>query len=103
MQINKIIRSSVEADVSALVGCSVIRINLLKVIKCPSGRRICMSYIPNTPEDQQAMLERLGLSSLEALLAPVPENVRLRRPLNLPPALAEPDLKRLLNSMAAKK
>ncbi|HEX6479154.1 MAG TPA: aminomethyl-transferring glycine dehydrogenase subunit GcvPA [Ktedonobacteraceae bacterium] len=61
-----------------------------------------MSYIPNTPEDQQAMLETLGLSSLEALLAPVPENVRLRRPLNLPPALSEPDLKRLLSNMAAK-
>ncbi len=61
-----------------------------------------MSYIPNTPEDQQAMLERIGLSSLEALLSPVPEEVRLRRPLDLPPALAEPDLKRLLNGMAAK-
>src|SRR5579864_3356516 len=60
-----------------------------------------MSYIPNTPEDQQAMLETLGLSSLEALLAPVPENVRLRRPLKLPPALSEPDLKRLLNNLAA--
>src|SRR5437588_904625 len=62
----------------------------------------CMSYIPNTPEDQQAMLETLGLHSLEELLAPVPENVRLRRPLNLPPALSEPDLKRLLSNMAAK-
>jgi glycine dehydrogenase subunit 1 len=61
-----------------------------------------MSYIPNTSEDQQAMLERIGLSSLEALLSPVPEEVRLRRPLDLPPALAEPDLKRLLNGMAAK-
>src|SRR5690348_1877412 len=61
-----------------------------------------MSYIPNTPEDQQTMLEKLGLSSLEALMAPVPENVRLRRPLNLPTALAEPDLKRLLNGMATK-
>ncbi len=61
-----------------------------------------MSYIPNTPEDQQAMLEKLDLSSLEDLLAPVPENVRLRRPLDLPPALSEPDLKRLLNGMAAK-
>ncbi len=61
-----------------------------------------MSYIPNTPEDQQAMLERLGLPSLEALLTPVPENVRLRRPLDLPPAMAEPDLKRLLTRMAAK-
>ncbi|HZS76695.1 MAG TPA: aminomethyl-transferring glycine dehydrogenase subunit GcvPA [Ktedonobacteraceae bacterium] len=61
-----------------------------------------MSYIPNTPEDQQAMLARLGLSSLEDLLAPVPENVRLRRPLDLPPALPEPDLKRLMMNMAAK-
>lgn len=60
-----------------------------------------MSYIPNTPEDQQAMLETLGLPSLEALLTPVPENVRLRRPLDLPPALPEPDLKRLLYNMAA--
>ncbi|MFL5653048.1 MAG: aminomethyl-transferring glycine dehydrogenase subunit GcvPA, partial [Ktedonobacteraceae bacterium] len=61
-----------------------------------------MSYIPNTREDQEAMLEVLGLPSLEALLEPVPENVRLRRPLNLPPALSEPDLKRVLTNMAAK-
>ncbi len=61
-----------------------------------------MSYVPNTPEDQAAMLAELGLSSLEDLLAPVPENVRLRRPLQLPPALAEPDLKRVVSGMAAK-
>src|SRR2546421_3600630 len=61
-----------------------------------------MSYIPNTPEDQEMMLARLDLPSLEALLAPVPENVRLRRPLDLPPALSEPDLKRVLYAMAAK-
>ncbi len=61
-----------------------------------------MSYIPNTPEDQQAMLATLGLSSLEELLTPVPEHVRLGRALDLPPALAEPDLKRLLGKMAAK-
>src|SRR2546425_7755198 len=66
------------------------------------GRKYCMSYIPNTPEDQEAMLATLGLPSLEALLSPVPENVRLRRPLNLPPALSEPDLKRVLASVAAK-
>src|SRR5947199_10271990 len=61
-----------------------------------------MSYIPNTPEDQEAMLARMGLPSLEALLSPVPENVRLQRSLNLPAALSEPDLKRVLNGMAAK-
>ena len=61
-----------------------------------------MSYIPNTPQDQQTMLEKLGISSLEDLLTPVPENVRLRRTLDVPPALAEPDLKRILYGMAAK-
>ena len=61
-----------------------------------------MTYVPNTPEEQQAMLERLGLSTMEDLLAPVPENVRLDRPLALPSALSEPDLKRLLSGMAAK-
>src|SRR5712691_4542097 len=66
------------------------------------GREYCMSYIPNTPEDQEAMLTTLGLPSLEALLSPVPENVRLQSPLNLPPPLSEPDLKRVLASMAAK-
>src|SRR5438105_5226778 len=66
------------------------------------GREYCMSYIPNTPEDQEAMLTTLGLPSLEALLSPVPENVRLRRPLNLPPALSEPDLKRVLYAMATR-
>src|SRR5437879_1489425 len=60
-----------------------------------------MSYVPNTPEEQQAMLEHLGLSSMEDLLAPVPEGVRLHRPLDLPAALAEPDLKRVLQTMAA--
>lgn len=60
-----------------------------------------MSYIPNTAEEQQAMLEHMGLSNIEDLLTPVPENVRLRRQLDLPPALPEPELKRLLSRMAA--
>ena len=61
-----------------------------------------MGYVPNTPQEQQAMLERMGLSTIEDLLVTVPENVRLQRPLDLPAALAEPDLKRLLTRMATK-
>src|SRR5579859_318538 len=61
-----------------------------------------MSYVPNTSKEQQAMVESLGLSTMEELLAPVPEHVRLRQPLDLPPALSEPDLKRLMGAMAAK-
>src|SRR5258708_5808545 len=61
-----------------------------------------MSYIPTTREEQQAMLEYMGLSSIEDLLDMVPEDVRLDRPLALPAAMSEPDLKRLLGNMAAK-
>jgi glycine dehydrogenase subunit 1 len=61
-----------------------------------------MSYVPNTPEEQQAMLEHMGLSSIDDLLSPVPADVRLDRPLNLPAALPEPDLRRLMSRMAAK-
>jgi glycine dehydrogenase subunit 1 len=48
------------------------------------------------------MLEALGLPDLESLLTPVREDVRLRRSLDLPAALPEPDLKRLLSHMAAR-
>ncbi|MBO0794928.1 MAG: aminomethyl-transferring glycine dehydrogenase subunit GcvPA, partial [Ktedonobacteraceae bacterium] len=60
-----------------------------------------MSYIPNTPEEQQAMLEHMGLSGIQDLLATVPEEVRLHRQLKLPPALSELDLKRQVGRMAA--
>lgn len=61
-----------------------------------------MSYIPNTPEEQQAMLEHMGLSSIEDLLTTVPEEVRLHHPLELPAALSEPELKRQMSRMAAR-
>ncbi|GAC1447321.1 MAG: aminomethyl-transferring glycine dehydrogenase subunit GcvPA [Ktedonobacteraceae bacterium] len=61
-----------------------------------------MSYVPNTPEEQQAMLESLGLTTLEDLLESVPVEVRLQGQLDLPAALSEPDLKRLMSRMAAR-
>src|SRR5690348_10023138 len=64
--------------------------------------RYCMSYIPNTPAEQQAMLAHMGLSSIEDLLTNVPENVRFHRQLALPPALSEPDLKRKMSQMASR-
>lgn len=55
-----------------------------------------MSYVPNTADEQQAMLRAVGADTIEDLLKPIPEEVRLKRALALPPALAEPDLKRLM-------
>jgi len=59
-----------------------------------------MSYVPNTSAEQQEMLRTVGASSIEDLLTPIPEAVRLKRPLELPPSLAEPDLRRLMLGMA---
>ena len=55
-----------------------------------------MSYVPNTTTDQQEMLRAVGAKTIEDLLQTVPDAVRLKRPLDLPAALAEPDLKRLM-------
>ena len=64
------------------------------------GIEQAMSYVPNTSAEQQEMLRAVGASSIEDLLTPIPEAVRLKRPLELPPSLAEPDLRRLMLGMA---
>ncbi len=59
-----------------------------------------MSYVPNTPAEQQAMLRAIGATTIEDVLKPIPDAVRLKRPLDLPAALRETDVRRLLTSMA---
>ncbi|MBN2021213.1 MAG: aminomethyl-transferring glycine dehydrogenase subunit GcvPA [Pirellulales bacterium] len=51
-----------------------------------------MPYVPNTPQDQQAMLEAIGVGSLDELFAMVPKELRLGRELDLPSALGELEL-----------
>jgi glycine dehydrogenase len=54
------------------------------------------------PADVARMLERLGYPSVDALIdAVVPESIRLRRPLALPPALTESESLRELAARAA--
>jgi len=59
-----------------------------------------MRYISNTPAQQKEMLGLIGVSSIEDLLVRIPAKARLSRPLNLPSALAEIDLVRLLRRMS---
>jgi glycine dehydrogenase subunit 1 len=61
-----------------------------------------LAYTLNTPADRQAMLKAVGVESFDDLLKSIPATVRLRRPLDLPPALAEQELTRLLQGLAAK-
>jgi glycine dehydrogenase subunit 1 len=60
-----------------------------------------MRYLPNTPRDQRAMLDTIGVGSVEDLLVKIPSKARLSRPLALPPALAEPALVRHIRGLAA--
>ena len=61
-----------------------------------------MSYIQNTPEDRRSMLARIGVASVEELFAHIPAEVRLRRPLQIPPAMGEMELQRHLERLAAR-
>src|SRR5215510_1699644 len=51
-----------------------------------------MRYIPNSSADRQAMLAGIGIDSIEQLLSGIPSKLRLRRLLDLPKALSEPEL-----------
>ncbi|WP_145063246.1 aminomethyl-transferring glycine dehydrogenase subunit GcvPA [Adhaeretor mobilis] len=60
-----------------------------------------MPYLYNTPEDRQAMLESIGVQSIDELFAPIPDDLKLARPLALPPALSELELDQHLGELAA--
>ena len=51
-----------------------------------------MRYIPNSSQGQAEMLREIGLKSLEDLLTSIPQEIRLKSPLKLPPALSEAEL-----------
>jgi len=61
-----------------------------------------MPYLYNTPEDQQAMLEVIGAESIDELFDPIPDALKLARPLDLPPALSEMELDQHLQTLAGK-
>src|SRR5581483_917140 len=58
-----------------------------------------MTYTPQTDDERRAMLERIGVDDVEALLAPIPTELR-SRPLDLPPALSEAALLRHLAALS---
>ena len=49
-------------------------------------------YIPNTAQQQQEMLQAIGLRSLEDLFADIPDSIRVQGTLDLPPPLSELEL-----------
>lgn len=59
-----------------------------------------MRYIPHTPPQIQEMLKIIGRRSVEDLFASIPENLRLKGNLKLPPPLDEMNLLGHLESLA---
>lgn len=61
-----------------------------------------MDFVPMTDADRQAMLARIGVRSVEELFSDIPEQARLRRPLDLPPAMSEAELVIHMRQLAAR-
>ncbi len=60
-----------------------------------------MDYISITPAQKTSMLEAIGAETIDELFSPIPESCRFTGDLDLPPALAELDLQRELQKLAA--
>ena len=61
-----------------------------------------MSYLSLTDDDREAMLEAVGVASLDELFEQIPEAVRFERELEVPPALPEAELVRTFAELAAR-
>jgi glycine dehydrogenase subunit 1 len=59
-------------------------------------------YTSATEQDRSAMLDAIGVGSLEELFAEVPEGVRLNRPLDLPDGRSEQEVYGELSALAAR-
>ena len=61
-----------------------------------------MRYIPSSPAERQKLLKVLGLESVDRLFDTIPESFRLKRALDLPPALPEADLIEQMGALSRK-
>ncbi len=59
-----------------------------------------MRYLPHTDVDVQQMLDVIGVSNIDELFSGVPDNCRLKRPIDLPAAKSEAELLALLSGLA---
>lgn len=61
-----------------------------------------MVFIPNTDAEREEMLKTIGVDSFDELIADIPESVRLREDLDIPKALSEYEVTKLMKRLAAK-
>jgi glycine dehydrogenase subunit 1 len=58
--------------------------------------------MPHTEADEAAMRQGLGISSIDELIAHIPDRLRARATINLPPGLGEPDVVAALSELAGR-
>src|SRR6476659_656867 len=61
-----------------------------------------MPYLYTTPEDAAEMLAAIGARSIDDLFSMIPREMRLDRPLAIPPAMSEMELTQHMAALAAK-
>jgi glycine dehydrogenase subunit 1 len=61
-----------------------------------------MSYVPNTDGNRKEMLEKIGVGNFEELIEPIPDSLRLKEDLKIPPPLSELELTKLLTGLAGR-
>jgi glycine dehydrogenase subunit 1 len=61
-----------------------------------------MRYLPLTAGDRKEMLAAIGVPTIDALFADVPETARLEVPVDLPRAMGEIEVERAISGMAAR-
>lgn len=60
------------------------------------------NYIPNTVQERQEMLARIGMKTKEDLFAHIPAGVKLKKPLDLPAGMSELEVIRHVTSLSDK-
>jgi glycine dehydrogenase subunit 1 len=62
-----------------------------------------MHYLPLTPQDEQEILKKLGVSSFQELLdAIIPKELQYHQKLQIPPAVSEHEIRTILKQLAGK-
>lgn len=61
-----------------------------------------MKYLPHTPEEINEMLKTVGVGSLDDLYAEIPEELKLKKELNIPSAKSEIEVRWIITEMADK-
>lgn len=59
-----------------------------------------MNFVPNTGEQREKLLARIGVESVAELFADIPEDVKLKRPLAVPGGMSEPELIKHVKGLA---